>query len=381
MTPSSTSLPTRVEISWNDLHAPEVDAQVARMREAQAAPLVSAVGAPPPAASGARAWLRGNVASMALAGLTGGLVGWGLAEVIAQPESSQSWYGDGVTLGTMIFVTVFALCLGTIVSAWEGIGARSWPKAGAAIRRALPLLVGGGVVGGFLASKIYQSVMDAAIKRAMAQALAAGEVTPAALNTVKTAAHFGRGLGFAIVGAAIGVALGLASRSQRRAVNGAVGGAVGGFVGGFLFDYVGEWIDSGIPSRIVALCVTGILVGVAIGLVEAARKEHWLEIVSGGMAGKQFILYHPSTLVGSAPDCHVTLIKDPAISPHHAVLDRQQSAGLAVRAVDPGSPVLVNGRAVTSVVLGDADLVQLGATVLRFREKAPASPAPGPIYG
>ena len=117
-----------------------------------------------------------------------------------------------------------------------------------------------------------------------------------------------------------------------------------------------------------------------MGLVETARREHWLEIVSGGMAGKQFILYHQQTVIGSGADCHVTLIKDPAISPQQLQLT-QGAAGLTARSLDPQRPAQVNGSAILEHTLADADLLQVGSTVLRYRSKTAAAPLPGNIRG
>jgi Inner membrane component of T3SS, cytoplasmic domain len=192
--------------------------------------------------------------------------------------------------------------------------------------------------------------------------------------------HPPRGLAIGLVGIAIGAALGAASLSWQRALNGAIGGAVGGFVGGFLFDYFSSDSGSGVFPRLVALLVTGLLIGGSMGLIETARREHWLEILSGGMAGKQFILYNQQTTIGADAGCQVTLIKDPAIAPRHALLTRSAS-GLTVRSVDPASPALVNGQPVHEHLLADSDMLQLGLSMLRYRSKASSAPVQAGIHG
>jgi hypothetical protein len=368
----------RINISSADLDAPEVDARVAQLQAAREVPLVRAVGAPRQAGPAARgAWWRGSVPTLAVAGLLGGVAGWALAELIARPDDTTHWYGESSTVGTVVFVSLFATALGLLLGGWEGIQAHSWQKARRAMQQAGPVSLAGGAVGGFAAQKLFEPIIRDALRTALEQ-----ESEAQALATIKRALHLGRGVGFALAAAAIGLALGAASRSGRRAVNAAVGGLVGGFVGGFLFDYVADWLhtESGVLPRLVALGLCGAMVGAGIGLVEAVRKDHWLEILTGGMAGKQFILYHDRTVVGAAADADITLIKDPGIAGQHLSLHRSPR-GLLAGALDSNHPMLINGVPAAQAVLGDGDQIQLGNTVLRYREKEPVVPVVGPIHG
>lgn len=372
-----------INISWDDLSAPDVTQRVSDMQQAQAIPLTRSVGLPPPAQpAGALGWLRGSAGALALAGLVGALVTWGLVELVLQPDSEDPWYGDSGTTGNVLLAVTFAIGLGLTITAWEGVEARSWVKARNAMLRALPYLVGGGAVGGFLTSKVYESmaedVAEEAMERAIARAGSEEEALDIYIGYVQDHLHLPRGLAIGMVGLTVGVALGAVSRSSKRAVNGAVGGFVGGFLGGFVFDYIE--VGDGTVSRLVATVLTGVVVGMAMGLIETARREHWLEIVSGGMAGKQFILYGASTSLGSSPTCDVTLIKDPHVAPHQGQLVLQGDV-LTARSTDPGFPLSINGRPVGQQALGDNDLIQLGSTVLRYRARAAAVPAAGPIHG
>lgn len=375
--------PGGINISWDDLSAPEVTQRVTEMQQAQAMPLTRSVGLPPAAQpTGPLSWLRGSAGALTLAGLVGAFVTWGLVELVVRPDSEDNWYGDGVTTGNVMLAVAFAVGLGLTITAWEGIEARSWVKARNAMLRAVPFLVGGGLVGGFLTSKVYESmaedINEEAMARAMARADNEAEAFEIYINYIQDHLHLPRGLAIGMVGLTVGVALGAVSRSSKRAVNGAVGGFVGGFLGGFVFDYID--IGDGSVSRLVATVLTGVVVGLAMGLVETARREHWLEIVSGGMAGKQFILYGTSTSLGSSPTCDVTLIKDPHVAPQQAELVLQGDV-LTARSTDPAHPLTVNGQPVGQHSLSDNDLLQLGSTVLRYRARSAAVPAAGPIHG
>jgi membrane associated rhomboid family serine protease len=377
--------PRPLDIGWDDLNNDAVTTRVEQMRAARQIPLVRPVGTPTDQAStGPWSWAHGSTATLALAGITGALPTWGLIELILRPDADENWYGDSATTGTVLFTVAFALGIGLVIAAWDGVQAHNWAKVGTALVKATPVLGVGGVVGGFLANQVYQSMTENIFQDAYDKALSEGIDLDDAVRIfdryVQDHIHLPRGIAIAIVGVAVGAALGAASRSGRRALNGAVGGFVGGFIGGFVFDYIGSESDSGTVPRLAATLLTGVLVGAAMGLVETVRRERWLEVVSGGMAGKQFILYHEQTMLGSGADCHVTLIEDPQLAPRQLLLARSPS-GLTARSLDPGRPVLVNGRPVTEQLLADSDLLQVGSTVLRYRARAEAAPLPGPIHG
>jgi len=57
------------------------------------------------------------------------------------------------------------------------------------------------------------------------------------------------------------------------------------------------------------------------GLVESALKDRWLYVTAGPLAGKQFILYKPRTIVGSDQKCDIYLFKDSNIAKEHAIID------------------------------------------------------------
>lgn len=320
---------SKLVISEDDLAQPHIDERVQALEAAATPQTVRQVGAPP---AGGTSRVSSNIGALALAGLLGGILGWILSEVPTRPDSETGPLADNLGASAALFFALFALGLAAVLSAWDGLEARSPQKVGAARGRALPLAGIGGAISGYFAQvAVFEPILESAFERATSEA------------DMLTAYHLARGFGFGLAGFVIGAALGAASGTGKRAVNGAVGGAVGGFVGGFAFDYIGQATNSGAPSRAVAFALTGVLVGLAISLVEHARKEHWLEIVSGGMAGKQFILYHDRTVVGSAPGCAVTLIKDPKIAPEHVALTQSQQ-GLRMTALDPSRPALVNGQ-------------------------------------
>ena len=364
--PTSQAPPTdgRIEITAEELASPEVEQRVQSLREAATPPLIRSVGAPQPEQRGA--WWRGGVASKALAGLLGGILGWIPAEVLMSPDRLDGPFADDPAAGTAVWLTLYAIGLAAVLTGWDGIEGRNGAKMLESWKLGIPVTMVGAFIGGFVAQKLYEPFADRAFDRAMTRASDFDEF----ISMVDGALRIPRGIGFLVAGAVVGVALGVAAKAKQQAINGAIGGAIGGFAGGILFSFV---TVGGGAARAVALTVTGVAVGAAIGLVEQARKEVWLEIVNGGMAGKQFILYHDETSIGTAPGCHVTLIKDPHIAPHHASVLRGP-AGPEIRAIDSGVPVLVNGQPAQRAPVKDGDQVQVGATLLRLGLREQAMP-------
>jgi hypothetical protein len=182
-----------------------------------------------------------------------------------------------------------------------------------------------------------------------------------------------RGVAWITNSLAIGVAVGIGFRSFQKGVNAVIGGAVGGFVGGAIFNSIyyataSSSDDTGTVSRLIGFAVIGALVGAGIGLADAVRKNLWLQIATGGMAGKQFIVYQQNAVLGSSPSADITLIKDPEIAGMHVRLN-QRSGGTTFEVLPGASEVLLNGEAARSGKLSDGALLQVGGTVLQFGEK------------
>jgi len=177
-----------------------------------------------------------------------------------------------------------------------------------------------------------------------------------------------RTLCWAFVGALIALGQGLVMRSGKKARNAALGGLVGGVIGGVLFDPLSIALHSGWASRLVAIGVIGISTGAMIGLVENMLKDAWLQVLSGPLTGKQFVIYRNPTTVGSSPKCDIYLFKDPAIEPQHAAIT---SDGRAYVVQDTGSPAgtFVNGRRVVGCRLNSGDRIQIGGTTFLYSEK------------
>ena len=361
--------PSRLEVTAAELSDPAIDARIEKMQAVRDQQLIRPIGnVISPVVQGA--WWRGSAATMAIAGLVGGLVGALISEVASGGDDGWDSLADNPILQTILWFGVYALILVLSLSSWDGLQSGGMAKAKHLAARSLLPAAGGAVLSGWLAQTFYGTWMDSLIDRADRVAGSDAEF----YDMISRGIHLPRGAAWGIAGIGLGLALGGSARSWQRGLNGAIGGGLGGFIGGYLFDYIGDAMaaTSGFAPRVVGMTVMGLATGVAVGLVENVRREHWLEIVSGGMAGKQFILYTPQVTVGSAPTCDITLIKDPSMASHHATLE-QSARGLTVRSVSATHPVLVDGRPVLEHMAADGSLIQLGSTVVRYRAKQAGS--------
>jgi hypothetical protein len=183
-----------------------------------------------------------------------------------------------------------------------------------------------------------------------------------------------RGLAWSMAGAAMGLGQGVALRSKKLALNGLLGGMVGALLGGLLFDPIDYLLHrdqfgaGAASSRAAGFMVIGGVTGLMIGIVELMARDAWLKMLTGALAGKEFVLYKSPTLVGSSPKSDIYLFKDSQVDPTHAAI---QSSGEGHEIVDRNSAtgIFVNGRRISRKRLENGDQIRIGATVLNFTER------------
>lgn len=383
-------------ISAEDLRNTHIDNRVNEMRSAVAPQLVREVGV----AGSSGLGVFGVILAMALAGLIGGLIGSTMAELTSQSWQSEAavrrvmegdvnwscvenlddsdadqilrcagfdpWYGHSRNASNIVWLGTFGILLGCVIAGWDAISARSIEKFLKLAVTSILFLVPATVVGAWLAQAAYDKLTEGIDQYS---------------SSVEFQIHISRGAAWAVFGVFLGGAIGASSLSSRRALQGAAGGLIGAFVGGFVFDFIDTDSGNGVANRLIGMVITGVAIAVAMSLIEIASRQHWLEIVSGGMAGKQFILHRDRTVVGSSPTCDITLIKDPSMAPRHLQLDRV-GPRLNARSFDGSGVVVVNGAPISTKELEDGDMIQLGSTALRYRSRSEKMPtgAPMPTY-
>ena len=102
-----------------------------------------------------------------------------------------------------------------------------------------------------------------------------------------------------------------------------------------------------------------------MGLVESALKDRWLYVTAGPLAGKQFILYKASTVLGSDQASDIYLFKDANILPQHAVVEIN-GARVQVRAF---GETYVAGQPARTQVLVSGTSMQIGRYVFGYQER------------
>jgi hypothetical protein len=281
---------------------------------------------------------------------------------------------ENTTVGNVTFTFLLAFGIGLVVSIADPLFSKNTSKLATSAAIAIPAAIVFGLIIGLIASAYYSAALDRVYQRANELAFALNWSDAQYYDYISSQYHLPRGIAWALVGIAAGLTVGLASRSWKRLGLAVAGGAVGGFIGGFVFDFItGEAL-----AQIAGIVILGGLIGGSVALLEQAAKSRWIEIAAGGMAGKQFILYQSEITVGSAPNADITLIKDPGIAPIAArVVSRGSQT--TIEALNQNCPVYLNGRLMTRENLSDQDIISIGSTEIRFREKSSQGAAPGSI--
>jgi hypothetical protein len=347
----------RIVITEADLATSENAEIVARMVEAQTQTTVRSVGAPEKKGS------SGFVAILLLTGA--GIVGGALA--FGATKFSDLFLADASsTVSNLAFTFTLAFVIGLTVSIADAASSRSISKVGLAAAIGIPSSVVSGLAVGALANWLYSTLRTNIFEEAQAR-VGNGESEEAVIAWMNNQNHVPRGLAWMLVGIAAGLTVGIASRSLKRTGLTVIGGLLGGFIGGFIFDFFPQ--DLEFLSQLIGITITGMLIGLSMGLLEQAAKSRWIDIVEGGFAGKQFILYKNDLTLGSSQQADITLIKDLTIAPLHARI--YSNGGRAwIESLNPGMPCAVDGRVETKMELADNSIITIGATKISYREKS-----------
>jgi hypothetical protein len=285
---------------------------------------------------------------LALAGLVGGIVGFALSE-LARQDSFDSVEQARMSTGIWFALAIFGM--GAAIIAGNAFLDRKPPVPENIVIAIVSLLIGG-FVAGYLAQVVFAAMTEDG-----------DSVRPA------------RAIGWLIAGALGGLAVGASFRSLKRIQNGLLGGAAGGLVGGLAFDSIAQTFQSGdgAVARALGIILISTLMGVLIGLIDTARTSMWLEVVSGEMRGRQFLIMETKTIVGSARTAAVCLLSDRSISEHHLVINLV-GAGANFNCTTQ-QPVLLNGVQASQGNLSNGDVLRIGNTEVRvgFKKAGPSN--------
>ncbi len=283
---------------------------------------------------------------LGLSGMLGAALAWALCE----PGFIDGWDSGEKGYGNYLLIPLVVILMTVGISIAESIVERAPQKA--LVRGLLSLALG--IPLGF----IFYAIANLAFTFGL-ELVGDDPANPATWLV--------RSLGWAVFGVCGGLIYGIVGRSAKKCGYGVLGGMLGAAIGGLIFDPIGFVFGSGAVSRLVGISIVGLATGAAVGLVESALKERWLKVVGGPLAGKQFILYRPRTVIGSLQKSDIYLFKDPQIAPQHAVIELAGGQPALCSAL---APVLVNGRPASQAALRDNDQIQIGGYLFAFHEKS-----------
>lgn len=298
----------------------------------------------------------GTLPNDVAAAVVAALIGWGVFRLcFPHPVVTTD-----LVAHTALQIGVFGGVFGAVFAAWEDARSGLWESALRSALGGLALGAIGGAISGAVAEAIFEQLVENIIS-------SANSFSDLSDLYSSSQFYFARALGWAIFGAGAGLSLGVARRSSRAALNGAIGGVAGGALGGLVFHFVSIKVEDEAMAQLAGFAVVGLGIGTAVGLIEVARRQAWLKVVAGGMIGKEFILYHQVTNLGSAPQCEVTLIKDTQVAPYHCRID-DRGGRYSISSYE-GAEVRVNGTPVANHWLRGGDRVELGGTALSYQER------------
>jgi hypothetical protein len=299
---------------------------------------------------------------LSMAAMLGGLAAWACLE---------PWFDDGnddeLDIAAILMFPVVTAGVGLFLGAAEGLICRNPGRA----LKCGAVGLGVGFLGGILA------MIPAGYLFTLMTMVALEVWDDPQPDTMPTGfalliLMMGRAGAWALSSIPAGMGQGIALREKKVIINGLVGGVLGGLVGGLLFDPIYLLLTSdesnAALSRAVGFAAIGFFVGLFVGLVEGWTKTAWLHMRKGPLAGKQFVLFKDTTVLGSSPKADVYLFKDDAIEPKHAIITNR---GGRFEIEDCKTPdgTYVNGVPISSRVLTDGDQIVMGKTVLEFSVK------------
>jgi hypothetical protein len=250
---------------------------------------------------------------------------------------------DSVYLRDALAGLIIGGSIGFFINAWGPRRDGAWRKLARAVSWGTPAAAIGGAIG-----------------------LVLGEVVIGAFR----GGLMGRALSWSVLGLGIGLAQGLADRSRQRLVFGLIGGGLGGFVGGYCFEALrlalGNRYDL---SQALGIVILGSGLGLFLALVEQALRRAWVQILSGRQEGRIYLLAHQRCRLGLDERAEVGIFGDPAVARQHAEIEATPQGYEFHHLASQGSSKL-NGKPVSGAEpLHDGDRLQLGQTMLVFRQR------------
>jgi len=313
-----------------------------------------------------------SVTFKAMAGLTGGVLGWAIME----PSAPTNLADPAWNAWQIRFLLVVSALISLGVCAVSGWQKGSWAHV---IRQSILGIVLGSIGG----------TLGVAVGDHLANGLMPG-FNPELASTAIVAAIAWRTLALAPIGLFVGLGIGAAGLSVSRTIQGAIGGLFAGILSGLTFDIIGASLghiilmsmgknsgEVGGPSRAEFAALLGLGIGLFIGVAERIMRSAWVRLNLGRNEGKEWVIDRPQMSLGRAENADIPLRGDNLVAPTHAYIVKH---GPAYMLADAGSQsgTFLNGQRISQAPLTHGDWIQIGGFALQFLMKAGAAPVRGP---
>lgn len=296
-------------------------------------------------------------------GSMGGLTGWYL--------SASLLLSTVTILDQAIFGAIIGAMIGLAIAAYEGFVTRSFIRLFKYGSIGFML----GTVAGLIALPVSQWLYARLLTTVGAQAGTSSLWKAIVVGMVC----------WILFGGIIGVIEGLNKGTQS--IKGFTGGVLGGIIGGAIYELArGSGIAQGASLKqqvilALTLSILGGAIGASIAFVTLALKRAWIEVLDGKFAGRIYDVtkyvdrqlgHEKPGIIGSDEWCaNIYLPADRKVQPAHARIGFAN--GAPYLSVSPAARkhanTLVNGKQVSEWVLSDGDRLQIGNTLLMYRQK------------
>jgi Inner membrane component of T3SS, cytoplasmic domain len=288
--------------------------------------------------------------------------GWVVGEAVLAIFNPSTAFGLDVVTG--IWTAVVGLSFATLLVGWDYVYPLDQQGLMHSLKQAGTWGAAFGFVGGFIGSAVYvhfvHHILDGLTLSGLVHLSSNGDL------------YLARAIAWGLFGAGMGIAVaGGFGSDQKKLVNGLLGGAVGGAIGGLFFNWAAFNISSGGISRLVGVVIIAAVIVFAVGVVERVRRDAWLFVSGGPMTGKEFIVYGGEFTIGSAPECDMTIVRDPGVAPHHMTIrtDLRDAGHRRIADTVSEALLLVNGARAAAHPLKPGDVLTLGSTALVYDER------------
>ena len=115
--------------------------------------------------------------------------------------------------------------------------------------------------------------------------------------------------------------------------------------------------------------ILGAGLGLCLALVEQVLRRAWVQVQSGRQEGRIYLLAHPRCRLGLDERAEIGIFGDPAVARRHAEIEATPGGYVLHHLADKAS-TRVNGSPVADRhPLKDGDRIELGHTLLVFRQR------------